>query len=568
MTPKMTLKPLLHISATFLFTVAIFALSLVNTSSPRDLSIFKQLPILSEGRVIPLDTFARTALLTVNGKTTLQNFDTLKRTLKNTPQNASAAAWLYHVILNPKAAYKIPVLHVPNSNVRNALKLPQKPKNRYSFTQIAHALVHNSDLLTQITHITPQNLTPDQAAIIALTQQHNTLFDLSRSLTLFSDNNTVLDTETALFKVIPTQNNNWQSLWSATSSGFITPQIAPLVNSWKTLANTKNPTTEILTQIHTKTLNHSQNLTTWRLKLEVFYNHLAPFKTSLTLYIIALALILLTIFSPLKRLSALAQITLTTALSLHFIGILMRIIIMQRPPIATLYESIITTSFITAITLYFFYKKQEVNLSILLASTTAMALQFVSLRYVFDGNSMGTLVAVLNTNFWLATHVVSMIFGYAFALVAAVQAHVYLILRAKKCDVSKLEIMLKNTLGMCLVALLFNTLGTVLGGIWADQSWGRFWGWDPKENGALLIILWLILITHARFKTISDLTFMASTAFLGIIVALAWFGVNLLGVGLHSYGFTSGIALKLSIYCAVNFSLVFGLYSYCRYKKI
>ncbi len=549
---RMTRQTICAIVLPTLATLLVLLFALLQSSSPRDLSLFKQLPILSEGRVMPLDTFARTALLSLNGKT--------KTIATETQKSMPAAAWLYQTILTPKDAYQLPVLHVATPNVQTVLNLPTAVKNRYTFTQIAQSLIHNSDLLTRINQILPELRTPDQQAIIALTQRHTTLFDLSRSLTLFSADNSVLDAQTSLFKIIPTQNNNWHSLWSATSSGLITPNKTDLVTAWKTFPQS-------LPHIQTETLNHSQNIQSWRLKLEVFYNHLAPFKTNLTLYIIALATILLAIFSPLKRLTIFAQITLTTALSLHFIGIALRIFIMQRPPIATLYESIITTSFITVLTLYFFYKKQDVKLSILLASTAGTVLQFISLRYVFDGNSMGTLVAVLNTNFWLATHVVSMIFGYAFALVAAIQAHVYLFMRAKNGRSENLEIMLKNTLGMCLVALLFNTLGTVLGGIWADQSWGRFWGWDPKENGALLIILWLILITHARFKTISALTFMAATAALGIIVALAWFGVNLLGVGLHSYGFTEGIALKLALYCSINSVLILALWWLCHCKE-
>ncbi len=91
--------------------------------------------------------------------------------------------------------------------------------------------------------------------------------------------------------------------------------------------------------------------------------------------------------------------------------------------------------------------------------------------------------------------------------------------------------------------LIFTFIGTVMGGIWADQSWGRFWGWDPKENGALLIILWCAILLHARLAGWIGQLGMAVGSIIAIItVVLAWFGVNLLGVGLHSYGFTSGIA--------------------------
>jgi len=79
----------------------------------------------------------------------------------------------------------------------------------------------------------------------------------------------------------------------------------------------------------------------------------------------------------------------------------------------------------------------------------------------------------------------------------------------------------------------------VLGGIWADQSWGRFWGWDPKENGALLIVLWNATILHARWGGLVRERGLMNLAVIGnIVTSFSWFGVNLLGIGLHSYGFT------------------------------
>ena len=93
--------------------------------------------------------------------------------------------------------------------------------------------------------------------------------------------------------------------------------------------------------------------------------------------------------------------------------------------------------------------------------------------------------------------------------------------------------------GIVCFATLFSFVGTVLGGIWADQSWGRFWGWDPKENGALLIVLWNAVILHARWGgLVRDRGIMNLAIFGNIITAFSWFGVNLLGIGLHSYGFT------------------------------
>jgi ABC-type transport system involved in cytochrome c biogenesis permease subunit len=92
--------------------------------------------------------------------------------------------------------------------------------------------------------------------------------------------------------------------------------------------------------------------------------------------------------------------------------------------------------------------------------------------------------------------------------------------------------------GIVCFATLFSFVGTILGGIWADQSWGRFWGWDPKENGALLIVLWCAITLHARWGgLIKERGLMAMAVFGNIVTSLSWFGVNMLGVGLHSYGF-------------------------------
>ena len=97
--------------------------------------------------------------------------------------------------------------------------------------------------------------------------------------------------------------------------------------------------------------------------------------------------------------------------------------------------------------------------------------------------------------------------------------------------------------------LLFSLVGTVLGGIWANDSWGRFWGWDPKENGALMIVIMGLIILHARMGGfIRDMGMATCSVVLGMIVAFSWWGVNLLGVGLHSYGFTSGIMNILVVF--------------------
>ena len=156
-------------------------------------------------------------------------------------------------------------------------------------------------------------------------------------------------------------------------------------------------------------------------------------------------------------------------------------------------------------------------------------------------------------------HVITIILGYAGVVLSGFIGHVYLLQRLFKPNAKEL---LKNTFqavyAIQAFGIIFTFLGTVLGGIWADQSWGRFWGWDPKENGALLILLWSAILFHAYLtKWLREIGFALGSIVGVICVSLAWFGVNLLGVGLHSYGFTSGVANTLFIFVVVELLFIF-----------
>ena len=185
-----------------------------------------------------------------------------------------------------------------------------------------------------------------------------------------------------------------------------------------------------------------------------------------------------------------------------------------------------------------------VPLGIVVGAIGGMALLSIAGRYSADGDTMGMLVAVLNSNFWLSTHVLTITSGYGVCCVAGLIGHVYLIqCLTRPGDVPALKKTHQILLGTLGLGLVLTFLGTNLGGIWADQSWGRFWGWDPKENGALLIVLWCAILFHAKIGGMISHRGMAAGSVLGVIVVLvAWLGVNLLSVGLHSYGFTSGLA--------------------------
>src|SRR4029077_7919439 len=140
--------------------------------------------------------------------------------------------------------------------------------------------------------------------------------------------------------------------------------------------------------------------------------------------------------------------------------------------------------------------------------------------------------AVLDTNFWLATHVTIINFGYAATLVAGLLGVLFVVMGVftRNLDRNLFQSLSQLIYGSVCFATLLSFTGTVLGGLWADYSWGRFWGWYPKENGALLIVLWNALILHARWGGMAKQRGVAVLAIFGnIVVAWSWFGVNMLG---------------------------------------
>jgi ABC-type transport system involved in cytochrome c biogenesis permease subunit len=186
---------------------------------------------------------------------------------------------------------------------------------------------------------------------------------------------------------------------------------------------------------------------------------------------------------------------------------------------------------------------------------------------------MPSLVAVLDTNFWLSTHVTTVTLGYAAGLLSAAIAHVFLIGRLiglRRNDRAFYKKVARMAYGVLCFGLLFSIVGTILGGIWANYSWGRFWGWDPKENGALLIVLWELMVLHLRMGGyVRDFGLCMLCLLGGLVVAFSWWGVNLLGVGLHSYGFTSGVMQILATFYLIEVGLAAaaGLWWFAQHRR-
>ncbi|MBM3840780.1 MAG: hypothetical protein FJ398_23035 [Verrucomicrobia bacterium] len=271
---------------------------------------------------------------------------------------------------------------------------------------------------------------------------------------------------------------------------------------------------------------------------EVHYNRLHPFRWAWVLYLAAF-------FGLLIWKSMRAGLALFGAgLALQIYGFVLRSWIAGRAPVTNMYESVVWVALGVAAFALIFALIYRSKLYVLTAAPLAiLGLIFAdSLPSVFNA-SIGPLPPVLRDNFWLVTHVLSITLGYAAFALAMGLGHVilslYLFKPAAVNERSQIHQLLYRALQ---IGVLLLAIGTILGGVWANYSWGRFWGWDPKETWALIALLLYIFALHGRLAGWwgnFGLSVAAAVCFNGVL--MAWYGVNLvLGKGLHSYGFGGG----------------------------
>jgi ABC-type transport system involved in cytochrome c biogenesis permease subunit len=292
---------------------------------------------------------------------------------------------------------------------------------------------------------------------------------------------------------------------------------------------------------------------------ETRFNHAQPFASARGLFILAF---FLAVFSWLvwpQALRGSAFWFIAVGWVVMTAGIAARMWIEGRPPVTNLYSSALFVGWgsvgLCLILEYFFRNA--------IASAAAGAIGFASLQIAghleLSGDTMEMMRAVLDSNFWLATHVVVVTAGYSATFLAGFLAIIYVVRGVFTRTLDKVtgDSLARMVYGIVCFATLFSFVGTILGGIWADQSWGRFWGWDPKENGALLIVMWNAIILHARWGGMIKQRGLMTLAIGGnIITSWSWFGTNMLGVGLHSYGFTDAAFVTLSSFVVSQLVLI------------
>ncbi len=279
---------------------------------------------------------------------------------------------------------------------------------------------------------------------------------------------------------------------------------------------------------------------TSRSAFEFVFNRLQPFAQSMTLYVLAFLLACGSWLAWNETLRRSAFYLLLLALAIHTFGMLSRMYLQERPPVTNLYSSAIFIGWGTVVVALILERIFRDGIGAACAGAVGFITLIIAHHLAGSGDTLEMLQAVLDTNIWLATHVVAITTGYSAMFLAGTLAIIYVVrgVFTRTLNSKTADSLARMTYGVVCFATLFSFVGTVLGGIWADQSWGRFWGWDPKENGALLIVLWCALILHARWGGfIRQRGLMVMVLFGNVITSFSWFGVNMLGVGLHSYGF-------------------------------
>jgi ABC-type transport system involved in cytochrome c biogenesis permease subunit len=292
---------------------------------------------------------------------------------------------------------------------------------------------------------------------------------------------------------------------------------------------------------------------------EARFNAAEPFYTSMLLYAAAF---FVAVVSWLKWPEALGRAALTLvalAWALATGGIITRMFLEGRPPVTNLYSSALFVGWgavTLCLVLEFIYRNAIGSVA---AGMIGFCTLLIAHHLALGGDTMEMMRAVLDSNFWLATHVVVVTTGYASTFLAGFLALIYVFrgVFTRSLDKATADALARMVYGIICFATLFSFVGTMLGGIWADQSWGRFWGWDPKENGALIIVIWNALILHARWGGLVKTRGLMCLAIFGnIVTSWSWFGVNMLGIGLHSYGFTAAAFQWLSIFVASQLIII------------
>ncbi|WP_430929125.1 cytochrome c biogenesis protein CcsA [Polaribacter marinivivus] len=315
-----------------------------------------------------------------------------------------------------------------------------------------------------------------------------------------------------------------------------------------------------------------------KIELEIAYNRYNIFKKLIRYYGLASLLLIIfviaQIFSTKKWISYVVKALIGFVILLflmHTAGLIARWYISGNAPWSNAYESIIYVAFTTM--LFGFYLGRKSALTIAATTFVTSIILFVAGMNWLDPE-IANLQPVLNS-WWLLVHVSIIVASYGpltLGMILGIFA-LFLMLfttknNKKKMDVNIKEITIINEMAVT-VGVVMLTIGNFLGGMWANESWGRYWGWDPKETWALISIMIYAFVLHMRLipGLRGRYTFNLWTVIAYASIMMTYFGVNFYLSGLHSYASGDRVITPTFIYYSVGFVIVLGILSWFKYKK-
>ena len=587
----------------------------VKKSSPdeSDWSGAGEIPVMHEGRVKPLDTVARNTLQLLSNRTSVE----MPETEQGPNGKISATQWLLAAMADSDWVGDAPVFRIDAREVLDLFDLTRRSGHRYTLNELQGGREALQKQIAKARELLPEERTFFQKKCAEINRKLM-VYDVIRfaydtpvppridgadeearqeaieQLRLTIQRSRLLDNEHPP-AIIPPQRvapvdqasagpaNEWQSLYSAVTRAMVARMFEGREGQPAYQPNPAIfPFLELLAVVDGQPSEFNGKLkeyksairsfpvvkeTAGKADFEAWYNGFNPTSISRWLYLLAIVLSFISFLAWRSGLNQFVSWLLLGTLILHTFAIGARIWLTGRPPVVNLYSSAIFIGWgcvVAGLALEVLFRMGIGNLAAALSGALTLMV-----AYGLDtGDTMHVLQAVLDTQFWLSTHVVTVTLGYGATLLAGLLGTCALVHRMwvgrikpaqqdAKTAAGVQDRLYRMTYGVVCFALFFSFIGTVLGGLWADDSWGRFWGWDPKENGALMIVLWNAAVLHARWdRWIGQRGFALFAIGGNIITAWSWFGTNQLGIGLHSYGFTSGVLMLLGGYVLSQLLLI------------
>ena len=549
-----------------------------------DLAAFAELPVQVGGRIKPLDSVARNTLLILSGR---------QKVVTDEGLTLSPIQWFIDLTMRPEVADTYPIFKIEFPDDLGLVGLAEQGERYYSFNELLpfseelrrlhgeinpapelrspyekqiadinnglmryHRVMHSlhpvggAERLDRLVDEYQSYLATIQPGMIELRkQQAGEEFDaalLKRFIT-FADDYLKLST-TAYLRVVPPPPpvdllEDWKNIGLELLDVMKDDPLSPYVTSYASLTmayrsgDAEQFNREVRELRERFIADFPDDIS--RVHYERVFNGLQPFYISMQLYVLIFLAVCISWLRWPKELAKAAFWVLVLAFLIHTFGLLSRMYIQGRPPVTNLYSSAVFVGWGAVLLGIFIEKFFKNGIGAAMASLVGFCTLIIAHHLAMTGDTLEMMRAVLDSNFWLATHVVIITFGYSAIFLAGALAILFVLLgvfsrRFNKDTARSLSAMVY---GIICFGTLFSLVGTILGGIWADQSWGRFWGWDPKENGALMIVIMGAIYLHARWGGIcKDRGLMALAIWGNIITAWSWFGTNMLPVGLHSYG--------------------------------